>query len=84
MTTAHEFDLAVVGAASSACPARWRRRAAASRWPSSNATHVHAGASVRNFGLVTITGQDRADVWQRARRSRECGWRSRRRPASRS
>ena len=29
------------------------------------------GASVRNFGLVTITGQDRAAIWSRARRSRE-------------
>jgi D-hydroxyproline dehydrogenase subunit beta len=28
------------------------------------------GASVRNFGLVTITGQDREAVWHRARRSR--------------
>jgi D-hydroxyproline dehydrogenase subunit beta len=29
------------------------------------------GASVRNFGLVTITGQERDGVWHRARRSRE-------------
>jgi FAD dependent oxidoreductase TIGR03364 len=29
------------------------------------------GASVRNFGLITITGQDRDATWQRARRSRE-------------
>jgi FAD dependent oxidoreductase TIGR03364 len=29
------------------------------------------GASVRNFGLVTVTGQDRDTVWRRARRSRE-------------
>jgi len=29
------------------------------------------GASVRNFGLITITGQDRDGVWPRARRSRE-------------
>lgn len=28
------------------------------------------GASVRNFGLITLTGQDRA-VWRRAQRSRE-------------
>jgi len=26
---------------------------------------------VRNFGLVTVTGQDREGVWRRARRSRE-------------
>jgi len=29
------------------------------------------GASVRNFGLITLTGQDRDSVWNRARRSRE-------------
>jgi FAD dependent oxidoreductase TIGR03364 len=32
------------------------------------------GASVRNFGLVTVTGQDREGVWPRARRSLEV-WR---------
>lgn len=32
------------------------------------------GASVRNFGFVTVTGQERATMWQRARRSREV-WR---------
>jgi FAD dependent oxidoreductase TIGR03364 len=29
------------------------------------------GASVRNFGLVTVSGQAREPVWRRARRSRE-------------
>jgi len=28
-------------------------------------------ASVRNFGFITVTGQDREGVWSRARRSRE-------------
>jgi FAD dependent oxidoreductase TIGR03364 len=28
-------------------------------------------ASVRNFGFITVTGQDREGVWNRARRSRE-------------
>jgi D-hydroxyproline dehydrogenase subunit beta len=32
------------------------------------------GASVRNFGFVTVTGQERGAMWQRARRSREV-WR---------
>jgi FAD dependent oxidoreductase TIGR03364 len=32
------------------------------------------GASVRNFGFVTITGQERGSMWARARRSREV-WR---------
>jgi D-hydroxyproline dehydrogenase subunit beta len=29
------------------------------------------GASVRNFGFVTVTGQERGQMWRRARRSRE-------------
>ena len=29
------------------------------------------GASVRNFGFVTVTGQQRGDCWRRAMRSRE-------------
>ena len=29
------------------------------------------GASVRNFGFITVTGQQRGDCWRRARRSRE-------------
>jgi D-hydroxyproline dehydrogenase subunit beta len=66
-----EFDLAVVGAGiiglSCALAAAKRdlkvvviERDARAR-----------GASVRNFGLVTVTGQDRDGVWPRARRSRE-------------
>jgi FAD dependent oxidoreductase TIGR03364 len=29
------------------------------------------GASIRNFGFITITGQARGETWRRARRSRE-------------
>jgi len=29
------------------------------------------GASIRNFGFVTVTGQQRGDCWQRAMRSRQ-------------
>src|ERR1019366_2364568 len=29
------------------------------------------GASVRNFGFITVTGQERGPMWTRARRSRE-------------
>ena len=29
------------------------------------------GASIRNFGFVTVTGQSRGEIWGRARRSRE-------------
>jgi len=71
MTTAHEFDLAVVGAGivGMSCALAAARRGLKVAVIERNARAC--GASVRNFGLVTITGQDRADVWQRARRSRE-------------
>ena len=29
------------------------------------------GASIRNFGFVTVTGQDAIGIWHRARRSRQ-------------
>jgi FAD dependent oxidoreductase TIGR03364 len=29
------------------------------------------GASIRNFGLITVTGQERGDLWRLARRSRD-------------
>ncbi len=29
------------------------------------------GASIRNFGLITVTGQKRGDVWNTCRRSRD-------------
>jgi D-hydroxyproline dehydrogenase subunit beta len=29
------------------------------------------GASIRNFGFITVTGQERGQVWRRARRSRD-------------
>src|ERR1700754_2138628 len=29
------------------------------------------GASVRNFGFITVTGQERGAMWARARRSRD-------------
>src|ERR1700744_1663794 len=32
------------------------------------------GASVRNFGFITVTGQERGAMWSRARRSRDV-WR---------
>ena len=32
------------------------------------------GASVRNFGFITVSGQERGQVWRRAMRSRDI-WR---------
>ena len=65
------FDLAVVGAgivglASALAGARRGLRVVViDRDAQAN------GASVRNFGFITVTGQERGVMWERARRSRE-------------
>ncbi|HSY08105.1 MAG TPA: TIGR03364 family FAD-dependent oxidoreductase [Steroidobacteraceae bacterium] len=65
-----EYDLAIVGAGivglSCALAAARRRLKVVVIERDARA----CGASVRNFGLITITGQDREGVWPRARRSR--------------
>jgi D-hydroxyproline dehydrogenase subunit beta len=70
MSIAREFDLAIVGAGilGLSCALAGAKRGLKVIVIERN---VRArGASVRNFGLITITGQDRA-IWPRARRSRE-------------
>src|ERR1700732_3506417 len=68
------FDLAVVGAGivglatTLAAARRGLRVIVIDRDAQAN------GASVRNFGFVTLTGQERGLRWARARRSREV-WR---------
>jgi FAD dependent oxidoreductase TIGR03364 len=72
MSTAPKaFDLAVVGAGivGLACALAAVRRGLKVVVIERDA--CARGASVRNFGLVTVTGQDRDGVWPRARRSRE-------------
>ena len=64
------FDLAVVGAGivglscARAAALRGLRVVVIDRDAQAN------GASVRNFGFVTVTGQERGEAWNRARRSR--------------
>ena len=71
---AERFDLAVVGAGivglatALAAVRRKLRVIVIDRDAQAN------GASVRNFGFVTVTGQERGQMWMRARRSREV-WR---------
>jgi FAD dependent oxidoreductase TIGR03364 len=68
---AGHFDLAVVGtgivglATALAAARRGLRVAVIDRDAQAN------GASVRNFGFITVTGQERELMWRRARRSRE-------------
>lgn len=65
------YDLAVVGAGivgmacALAAARRGKRVVVVDRDAQAN------GASVRNFGFVTVTGQERGAMWERARRSRD-------------
>ena len=65
------YDLAVVGAGivglacALAAARRGKRVVVIDRDAQAN------GASVRNFGFITITGQVRGDMWARAKRSRD-------------
>lgn len=65
-----EYDLAVVGAGivGLSCALAAARRGL--RVVVLERDARACGASVRNFGFVTVTGQERAAVWGRARRSR--------------
>ena len=71
MSTADSYDLVVVGAGivgmacAMAAARRGQRVAVIDRDAQAN------GASVRNFGFVTVTGQARGEMWERARRSRD-------------
>ena len=78
------FDLAIVGAgivglAHALAAARLGKRVVViDRDAQAN------GASIRNFGFVTVTGQERGECWRRARRSRDVWAEVAPRPASRS
>src|SRR5580698_11308360 len=71
MPAGSSFDLAVVGAGivglgcALAAARRGKRVVVIDRDAQAN------GASVRNFGFITVTGQERGQMWRRARRSRE-------------
>src|ERR1700688_3111707 len=70
-TISGRFDLAVVGAGilglatALAAVRRGLRVIVVDRDAQAN------GASVRNFGFITVTGQQNGDCWRRARRSRD-------------
>src|ERR1700744_6476601 len=70
MPDARPFDLAVVGAGivglacALAAARRGKRVVVLDRDAQAN------GASVRNFGFITVTGQARGEMWDKARRSR--------------
>src|SRR5271154_1050500 len=69
--TSQSYDLAVVGAGicglahALAAARRGKRVVVIDRDAQAN------GASIRNFGFITVTGQQSGDCWRRARRSRD-------------
>src|SRR5580704_4501077 len=71
MPAGSSFDLAVVGAGivglgcALAAAKRGKRVVVIDRDAQAN------GASVRNFGFITVTGQARGEMWRRAMRTRE-------------
>ena len=71
MAADRNFDLAVVGAGivglacALAAARRGKRVVVIDRDAQAN------GASIRNFGFITVTGQARGEMWSRARRARD-------------
>jgi D-hydroxyproline dehydrogenase subunit beta len=69
--TSQSYDLAVVGAGicglahALAAARRGKRGVVIDRDAQAN------GASIRNFGFITVTGQQGGDCWRRAKRSVE-------------
>jgi len=65
------FDLAVVGAGVVGLACAYAAARAGKRVVVLDRdTHAN-GASIRNFGFITVTGQPSGDCWRRARRSRD-------------
>src|ERR1700744_3857672 len=69
--SSRSFDLAVVGggviglAHAYVAAKAGKRVAVIEKDPRAN------GASIRNFGFITVTGQERGDSWRLARRTRD-------------
>ncbi|MEI7791356.1 MAG: TIGR03364 family FAD-dependent oxidoreductase [Alphaproteobacteria bacterium] len=65
------FDLVVVGGGVvGLAHAYWAARAGKQVLLIERDAHAN-GASIRNFGFITVTGQERGDSWQLAKRSRD-------------
>ena len=71
MTNNTRFDLLVVGAGIVGLAHAWMGARRGLRVAVVDRHHRCVGASIRNFGFVTVTGQGAGDTWRRARRSRD-------------
>ena len=65
------FDLIVVGSGIAGLAHAWMGHRRGLRVAVIERDHRCVGASIRNFGFVTVTGQRAGDTWRRARRSRD-------------
>jgi FAD dependent oxidoreductase TIGR03364 len=68
---AGEFDLAVVGAGIVGLAHAYAAARAGLRVVVIDRSPRADGASIRNFGFVTVSGQQRGEVWRMARRARD-------------
>ncbi len=69
--TSRGFDLAVVGAGIVGLAHAWAAARLGKRVVVIERDARANGASIRNFGFITVTGQQQGKVWNRARRSRD-------------
>ena len=69
-----EFDLAVVGAGVVGLAHAWAAARLGKRVVVIDRDAQANGASIRNFGFITVTGQAAGDTWRQAMRSRDL-WR---------
>lgn len=69
--TLGRFDLAVVGAGILGLASAWAAARRGLRVIVIDRDARANGASVRNFGFITVTGQASGAMWQRARRTRD-------------
>jgi FAD dependent oxidoreductase TIGR03364 len=65
------FDLAVVGSGIVGLAHAWAAARLGKRVVVIERDSRPVGASIRNFGFITVTGQQAGEVWNRARRTRD-------------
>ena len=70
MDTRNSFDLIVVGAGIVGLAHAYTAARRGLRVCVVERDAACVGASIRNFGFITVTGQGAGDTWRRARRAR--------------
>ena len=73
MNADSSFDLVVVGAGIVGLAHAWAGASRGLRVCVVERDAMCIGASIRNFGFITVTGQPAGDTWRRARRSQAEG-----------